>query len=44
VDPDVTPTFTGLAATRVDELPAVGKEGRTAAMGPLAPFADRLAP
>lgn len=41
---DTTPGFAGLAATHFVELPAVGRDGRTAAMGPLRSFAERVAP
>ena len=41
---DNTPGFSGLASTRFIELPAVGRDGRSAAMGPLQPLAERLLP
>jgi len=41
---DSTAGFAGLAETRFVVLPAVGSAGRSAALGPLAPWADRLSP
>lgn len=44
VESDDAPGFTGLARTRVVAIPAVGSAGRPPELGPLLPFADRVAP
>lgn len=44
VESDDTPGFAGLARTRFVEVPAVGRNGRSAAAGPLLPFDERLTP
>jgi cytochrome c peroxidase len=44
VESDDTPGFAGLARTSVVDIPAVGRGGRPPELGPLLPFADRVAP